>query len=171
MKFGPVEYVSIDGIKVLGGHTFVRKTAQSLELLRQTPKYMKTCRNIRLIVQSRFCSVATRVSRKHVIFRVLHLDFASTKVSTLSLASFLVNEAKRIEIEFQWSFMARLTYRGFRRSRIELEEELACLENQIDYLNETCPESPLIPSLRTSYLLIRGNKFMPGICNWLERNC
>jgi hypothetical protein len=171
MKLGPVEIGSIDEINLLGSRRFVSKTSNALVLLQQSPEFMNTCRNITWIVQSRFCIAANRISRRVSFGRVVHLDLASTRVSTAGLASFLVNEAKWIELKYKWTPPARLTHRLFRTHRKELDEELICLQHQIKYLKEEFPNSPLIDNLQFTYSLLREHKFYPSICYWLERSC
>lgn len=170
--FGPFEYRFIHRVRLLGNKRFVQKVSDAIRLLQESPKFMNAVStNIRWIVQSRCCNMAMRTSRTIGFGRTIHLDIGSTRVSRLGLASFLVNEAKWIEIKHNWSLASRLSFRWFRATSVELREELACLHQQIQYLKEVAPESSLTHQLQFTFSLLEDSKFFDSISSWLESNC
>jgi hypothetical protein len=167
----PIEFKSNHGIRLLGSHRFVLKVSNALNLVAQSSEFMDTCRNVHWIIQSRFCIAANRVSRRLAFGRIVHLDLASTRTSAVALASFLVNEAKWIDLKYQASLASRLTQRWLKGPSKELDNELICLQFQIYFLKMMFPDSPLIPMLEFNSALLKERKFFHEICYWLEENC
>lgn len=162
--FGLRSATNYEGIEVCGNKRFVRCVCKALDLISGEDLIPLIKKQSRVIQQVIFSRRRTPIAPPRKFFHRLWLDEFSCRVSSLSLASYIVKQCQYHQMYFALPPWARLF-----GSLVQVE--LASWQSQIHFLRSVDSENELASSLELHLKHFRNQSFSIGLIRWLEHSC